>query len=233
MIFLYLLSEDDNDDLFYEECVSKIIGRSVKVLGRRLRKGGGITSVRRAIKYILRSINNSGPVEDTFFAIALDNDRSLHHPNHENPLKESRAKALPNFEREKACRHCQLVKAIEDELGPRETWPIQGAVAVPREMLESWLLLICNPDKYEHEAKLPLFAEKSKSLAKKYYNSKAPPEQLKDLRALEKSRIGISDSFDFCFHCCDQLEPERLAELSPSFALFKAQVDRWACPTDH
>ena len=45
---LYLPTEDDNDDLFFERCAERISGKSFyQVEPRRIRKNGGISEVRK------------------------------------------------------------------------------------------------------------------------------------------------------------------------------------------
>ena len=53
---------------------------------------------------------------------------------------------------------------IRSILGERHEWPIPGAIAVPVEMLESWLLLISDGEKHQDEASLPPFARKDQKL---------------------------------------------------------------------
>ncbi len=223
--FIYILSEDDIDDMFYNLCVEKLKGETYKLVPRRLRRGGGVSQVRRYLPILLKDILHSGEVENTFFVIALDNDRSPAHPAH-HPIPH--IAKLPKTERRKACRFCELEKTAHDVLGPdRNAWPVKGAIAVPVQMLESWLLLISNPEEYGNEASLPLFALKSMPLAKTYYAPREPENQLKDLAGIEKRKSGLASMEDFCLHCIEQLSPDELASLSPSFSLFQNQVDAW------
>lgn len=112
-------------------------------------------------------------------------------------------------------------------LGERDEWPIPGAIAVPVEMLESWLLLICNGETYRDEASLPPFGRKNQKLARDFYTPKDPPDQLKDLSDLEKRERGIDATLEFVAYCAGQLDPDDLAARAPSFALFRSQVDSW------
>ena len=221
MNYLHILSESDNDDLFFKGCLERITGRSFDFASRRrLRKGGGIAEVRRKGPVLLRQIKYTGPVDDTFFLIALDNDRSPVHPEHKSRHR------LSGQDRRKRCRFCELEALVQDILGPREKWPIPGAVAVPVEMIESWLLLIVNPDTHGNEASLPIFSTKEHAQALRYYAPGAPPDQLKDLTTSERRALGL-DTPAFREHCVHVLDPEDLAERAPSFALFKGQVDAW------
>jgi len=173
----------------------------------------------------MQQITYSDQVDDTYFVASLDNDRSQIHPEHISRLDPGKVSRLPKKEQNKPCRYCELEQTINAELGAER--PIPGAIAVPVEMLESWLLLISNPTEYRDEASLPLFARKTAPLAKKYFASHSPPPQLKELKKLEKERLALASNSDYCLYCAEALEPEELAERSPIFALFKEQVERW------
>jgi len=129
MNFLYILSEDDNDDAFYKKCIEKISGKSFELIPMRIRKGGGISQVRKHMPRLFRDIKYSGSVENTYFVIALDNDRSPVHPDHEK---------LPGFqkmskkEQKKTCRFCEIEREAFEILGDDwKKWPIPGAIAIP------------------------------------------------------------------------------------------------------
>ena len=222
--FLYLLSEDDNDDFFYKACLEKIHDCEYEIIPTRLRRGGGIGEVRKALPLFLNTINNMGFVESTFFLIAVDNDRRPLHPIHARDDFDR----LPPKEQRDSCRYCEIEGRIQEKLGlAREQWPICGAIAVPVEMLESWLLLICNPNKYKLEAELPIFSEKTKEQAKTYYGTpKNVPPQLKELVDAERKDLGHSKR-EFYEHCAHRLVPESLATVSPSFSHFLDQVQSW------
>ena len=121
----------------------------------------------------------------------------------------------------------EIDEVIRSILGEQPEWPIQGAVAVPVEMLESWLLLISDGEKHQDEASLPPFAKKDRPLARNFYSHKNLPDQLKDLCDLEKRERGIGAALEFVAYCAGRLEPDDLAARAPSFALFKRQVDSW------
>jgi hypothetical protein len=223
--WVYILSESNNDDIFYNLCLETITGQGYRFISRRLRRGGGISAVRRSLRYLLRDISHTGKVENTVFVVALDNDRCPSHPHH-NFI--SCIHKLPRKEQNKQCRFCEIEQIVHETLGEdRNAWPIRGAIAVPVQMLESWLLLMCNKDAYKDESSLPFFAWKSQALAQQYYAPVKPENQLKDLKEYEKSRLGIASEEEFCIHCIEKLVPADLAGISPSFALFKQQIDLW------
>ncbi len=221
MAFLYLLSESDNDDAFFKACVERLTGRTLELVSRRLRRGGGLSELRSKSRILLGQIKHTGYVEETFFLIALDNDRSPVHPTHE------RRSGLSIKEKQKTCRFCEIDEVIRSILGERDEWPIPGAVAVPVEMLESWLLLICHGEKHRDEASLPPFARQDQKRARDFYAPKKPPDQLKDLCDLEKQERGIDTTLEFVVDCAGRLDPDDLAARAPSFALFKRQLDSW------
>ena len=221
MAYLYLLSESDNDDAFYTTCVEQLTGKTLEVISTRLRRGGGLPELRSKLPILLRQIKHTGYVEDTFFVVALDNDRSPVHPLHEQ------RPGLSMKDRQKVCRYCEIREMIHDILGDQDEWPIPGAIAVPVEMLESWLLLICNGEKYQGEDALPLFAKKDQKGARDFYTPHNPPDQLKDLCEFERHQLDIESTIAFVAYCARQVDPDDLATRAPSFALFKQQVDTW------
>jgi hypothetical protein len=223
--WVYILSESDYDDLFYNFCLEAMTGQQYQLISQRLRRGGGISSVRRGIRYLLQQIKHTGRVENTFFVIALDNDRSPVHPHHAR-IPDSHK--LPRKEQEQQCRFCEIERTVKQVLGEeRQDWPIKGAFAVPVQMLESWLLLISNKEAYQHERELPVFAWKSQTSAQQYYAPNKPDDQLKDLKELEKAKANMISEEDFYLYCIEMLVAAELSEISPSFALFKEQVDLW------
>ncbi len=225
MNYLYVLSEDDNDDKFYKKCVEKITGKVFSLMSIRLRKRDGIPRVRTNIRILFNHMRRTGPVENTFFVVALDNDRSPVHPEHE---KLSGFHKLSKKEQRRGCRFCEIEREAKQDLGEnREGWPIKGAIAVPVQMMESWLLLICNGEVYDTETNLPIFAKKDSRLARLYYAPRKPTDQLKDLCNIEKRRLNKASNRELCVHCGDHLIPEDLRERSDSFVQFEDQVKEW------
>jgi hypothetical protein len=225
--YVYILSEDDNDDLFYQGCLNKITGIIHEFVPLRLRKGGGIAEVRKKLPILLRTIQYSGHIENAWFLLALDNDRSPTHPNHIKPADFSK---LSKSDQKKNCRYCEIEKAVVEKLGSdRQSWPMKGAIAVPVQMLETWLLLIANPNQYVDEQQLPIFAEQNSASARDYYKSN-PSKQLKDLKKDERQRLEISADRQLCEYCAEQLNPADLSQRSPSFKQFMDEVMAWGQP---
>ena len=134
MNYLYILSEDKNDEMFYHLCLEKLTGQTFNLSQKLYFAEGmaGVASVRSGLKRLLNDIQYMGSLENVFFLVAIDNDRSPCHPEHIR---------LPNLgknDRRKECRFCEILTKIEEKFGQdRAKWPIRGAVAVPVEMLES------------------------------------------------------------------------------------------------
>lgn len=221
MNYLYLLTEDDNDDLFFEGCLEKLTGLSFQLHDARgrLRKGSGIKETRRMLRLILQDLRRSGRQENAYLVVTIDNDRAVTHPHHTTRYD------LATAEKPKLCRVCELQQEIEAAWGTdREQWPVKAAIAVPVEMLESWLLLICG----HLPESLPIFARKAQPTAVRYYTTHQPPDQLKDLCQMEMMQAGIHTKAEFYLACVmNRLDPETLAAQSPSFAAFKGQVEQW------
>lgn len=212
MNYLYLLTEDDNDDLFFEACLEKLTGLSFHLdsTRRRLRKDAGITETRRMLRLVLQELSHIGQQGNIYLVVTVDNDRAAIHPHHDA------RNDLHTVEKPKSCRFCELQQEIVAAWGSDPVhWPIKAAIAVPVEMLESWLLLICG---HQPET-LPIFADKTQSLATRYYAPHQPPDQLKDCCHVEMRQVALSSKGEFYLDCvANRLDPDRLATQSPSFA---------------
>ena len=132
MAQVYILSEDDFDDQVYVYVLETLLKARVDLIPFRLRRGGGIGEVRRKLPLLLAAIRRAGPVDDTYFVVSIDNDRAPEHSTHE-----------PHAPRAHGCRRCELDDAIH--VAMPDGWPIPGAVAVPVQMIEAWLLLMYEP----------------------------------------------------------------------------------------
>lgn len=215
--YLYILSEDDNDDLFYEMCASRISSKDFHLVEpRRIRKGGGISFVRKALNIFLSDLKSMNNL-DTYFIIALDNDRA---PDHQNSHKQH--PKLANRDSNKSCRYCEINNAIERIWGSNQSsWPAQGAIAVPVEMLESWVLLAIDPTR----GTLPIFPTKRCNAAISYCGSN-PPDQLKDLFNQEVQQLEKSKE-DLILDAASNMDIHAVANVSPSFNEFRSQVSLW------
>jgi hypothetical protein len=214
MAQVYILSEDDFDDEVYVYVLEALLGTRVDRVPVRLRRGGGIGEVRKKLPLLLDTIRHTGHVDDTYFVVAIDNDRAPEHSKHEQ--------AAP---RARGCRHCDLDDAIHAAMP--DGWPIPGAIAVPVQMIEAWLLLMYDSARYAREATLPQCGRRDQDVARRVHGADPPP-QLKDLTEMEQSEAGFVTKSDFAAECVLRLDAADLAHRSPSFAHFQRQVSRWS-----
>jgi hypothetical protein len=222
---LYLLTEDDNDDLFFERCAERISGKSFyKVEPRRIRKNGGISEVRKKLPAFLNDIKKSAGM-DAYFIIGLDNDRAPEHSfDIQQTIIHDRISGLSQQDSRKQCRYCEIENKIKEIWGRDvNKWSAKGAIAVPVQMLESWILIGLN---FNCDRELPIFAEKSQSLAKEFHKG-SPPDQLKDLcDRLRYERGGLTKG-EFFLNVADRMDFEVTTAASSSFAQFKNQITTW------
>jgi hypothetical protein len=212
--YLFLLTEDDSDDQIIVFLLEMMTARRFEVTTTKMRRGGGVGEVRRKLPLVLAAIRRMGIVEGAAFTVVLDNDRALQHPGH---LVE------PHHGPDVRCRHCELRDALDRCLP--DGWPIPGAIAIPVQMIEAWLLLLHDKTKYPLESGLPLCARRDQPIAVRHYGA-APPPQLKDLVDLERAATA-KNRHDFALGCALALDMQDLAARSPSFALFAKQVLAW------
>ena len=110
---------------------------------------------------------------------------------------------------------------VTDALGSdRAAWPVKVVVAMPVEMIESWVLLLCNP----HRPALPLFAEASQASTRAYYGAQPPP-QLKELCNTEAMALGKSLT-EYFWHAAEQ-NLDAATSVSESFKMFIAELRQW------
>jgi hypothetical protein len=208
---LYLLTEDDSDDQIVLFLLEMMTGRRLEVVTTHLRRRGGIGEVRKKLPLMLSAIRRSGVQASAVFTVVIDNDRSVEHASH------------PGGDRAHGCRHCDVLATVR-QLFP-DGWPIPGAVAVPVQMIETWLLLMHDKTKYPLESALPPCARSDQGVAIRIHGP-SPPPQLKDLVDLECRRAGRTKG-DFALDCIQRLDADDLAARSPSFASFRNQVAEW------
>lgn len=220
MAFLHLLTEDDSDDLFYEACAERVTGRGFHSECTKVKRGAGIGAVRVAIKYMLRGILRTGPVPDTFFIVALDNDRAPQHPDGARPPGN-----LSAADQRKRNRHDELHAAVAAVLGDdRSQWPIPGALAIPVEMLESWVLLMCDSQRPQP---LPYFPSAEKAAAQQYHGTANLPPQLKDLSHSEATARGKASRHELALDIALAHDHAAVAAVSRSYAHFREQLLTW------
>ena len=132
---LYILSEGERDDLFYERLAERVTAQSFSRAedNYQNRRGANWKSTMSAARLLMANIKRWQGKQNVAVILAVDNDRAGGHPG---------AKALQQplpFDQKKEPRYPALKKIVEDALGPdRNAWPVDVALAVPVEMIESW-----------------------------------------------------------------------------------------------
>ncbi|MFT5471066.1 MAG: hypothetical protein ACI8UO_006199 [Verrucomicrobiales bacterium] len=212
MPFVYIVAEDKADMRFYVACTEKITGSPLEYEHIVSRKGSGIGMARKMARHMLRMARAAADGGDVFWIAALDNDRAPQHPDGAQPT----AGKLPKKDRSKANRYDELLEEAGDAIS-------FGAIAVPVEMIESWVLQALSSDE---TLKLPIFAKQNSPSAREFHGGNPPP-QLKD-RAKEAMRNHDAESWpDFLLDVAAKLDPDALSGHSRSFRLFRDAVAAW------
>jgi hypothetical protein len=220
MAFLYILSEGERDELFYELIAERVTGHKFeRTSDFRLRHGANWKSALAGGRLLLNRVKYWKEPQDVAVILAIDNDRAPGHPG-SLPL----LRPLVGYDLRKQPRYPAVKQMIVDALGDiRRAWPVDVAVAMPVEMIESWVLLLCDPNRPD----LPLFAESNQQSARAYYGSQPPP-QLKDLCKAEASNLGKSLD-EYFWHATDQNIQAAITS-SPSFKMFVEELEQWRQP---
>ena len=214
---LYILCEGELDEMFYEHIAERITGETFQSDEEfRVRQGSNWKTAMAAAQLLLNRFKGWKTPQEVAVIIAVDNDRAPGHPS-----GRTYPRALPKADQKKEPRYPKLAALVEKTLGKDpEQRPVKVALAVPVEMIESWVLTLLDPDREE----LPLFSEASSELAKQYYGGKPPP-QLKDLRDAEATKRGLSR--DELFWAAAGCDLEVGASASPSLQLFLNDLKSW------
>lgn len=228
MKILYLLTERDSDALIYEAFAERITGFAFTPVCRRMRKGSGLGAVRASLRLALAEANRMAESSGVHLLIGMDNDRAPHQTASDALSNLERAR-LAKAERQKTDRYAALVAALEHSSSSQKSAiQIPAAVAVPVEMLESWLLLI---ETGGWHTALPRHARQDSDSARKGYYPSAPPPQLKDLCDSAAEENEFTSTTEWAFQTVmEKLDAEDLGRRSPSFELFKRWLDRWPKP---
>lgn len=218
MPFIYIVAESEADALFYIACAERIHATAFDFKFYETRRGSGIAQARRMLRYMLADVrNSSGGGPGIFWIAALDNDRAPQHPDGARPPG-----TLAAFDQRKASRHAELhAEATAQRVS------IPGAIAVPVEMIESWVLQALSADE---ALELPAFADQDSALAITYYqvnHRRRPPPQLKDLAHAAMQQHGYQDWTEFLIHIAGRLDADLLARQSRSFAQFRQALASW------
>ncbi len=214
---LYILCEGELDEMFYERLAERVTGQTfLQDEEFRLRHGANWKTAMASARLLISRFKHWQEKQDIAVIIAVDNDRAPDHPG-----GRQYPRPLPRVDQSKAPRHMKLQNMLNEDLGAvASTWPVDVALAVPVEMIESWVLLLLDPQREE----LPPFSQSSQRLAHIYYD-RTPPPQLKDLRDEEAKQRGV-DHLQLFWNAAEQpLEAAMTA--SPSLRMFVEQLKNW------
>uniref|UniRef100_UPI003782D75C hypothetical protein n=1 Tax=Prosthecobacter sp. TaxID=1965333 RepID=UPI003782D75C len=212
------MAESEGDALFYIACAERIHGTAFESKFYESRRGTGIAQARRMLRYMLADVrHSSGGGPGIFWIAALDNDRSPQHPDGARPPG-----ILSAFDQRKANRYAELQAEVSNH-----GVSCPGAIAVPVEMIESWILQALSPSAMLN---LPAFAEQTAALAIDYYRinlNSPPPPQLKDLAYAAMRQHHCQEWYEFLIEVAGTLDANTLAQQSRSFALFRDALLQW------
>lgn len=221
---LYLLTESDFDSLIYEALVTRLTNDGYVPVCRRMRKGSGVGAVRASLAVALKEVSRMAQGSGVCFLVAMDNDRA---PIESGDALTSQARnRLSHFDQRKSDRLAMLTEAIKQQLESGASDPLTPiAVAVPVEMIETWLLLIARGGLAEE---CPRFSRQDSTLAKQFHHPSAPPAQLKDRCETAQVEDGFQYHDEWALHLIfERLSPEDLARRAHSFALLAQSLSSW------
>ena len=229
MSLLYLVTESDRDALFYEKCAARLTGRIFSwAKPMRNRKGDGSSAVQTQIKYALRQARGAAAgAEEVCFIAAIDNDRT---PHLENAATLQRAR-LSHSEQTRPARLPWMHAVVHEVLGhDSAAWPLRVAIAVPVEMVESWIVEALGAELPGGPA--PHFSRQDQQRARNYYAPADAPPQWKDLERSARAACERETDEDFYEHAATVIaqDAEALAARAESFRLFREQLAAWGRP---
>ncbi len=227
MNVLYVVSESDADAEFYALCVQRLCGEAPRLVLLRNSKNQDVTAVTATLDLGLKqAVKAAGSTRQAGFIGAMDNDRAPH-PENAGGLQRER---LTPPEQQREDRRKWMLEVVTDWLGKhRAAWPLPVALAVPVEMLESWLVMIFRPEPLQPARH---FSWAESPGARDYYHPEPPPPQWKDLCLELQAALGKPDRESFFLYAAERLDAVALAERSASFAEFKAMVEAWGAGPD-
>lgn len=214
---LYILCEGELDEMFYERIAERVTGQTFQTDQEfRVRHGSNWKTAMSAARMLINRFKHWQSKQEIAVIIAVDNDRAPSHPG-----GRSYPRPLPKADLNKEARYPKLAAMLESSLGTNRTaWPVQVALAVPVEMIESWVLTLLNPARDE----LPPFSEASRRLAHLYYGT-TPPPQLKDLR--DEAAKASGQTLDELFWQAAEQDLVAAGHASASLRLFLDDLKAW------
>lgn len=217
---LTVFSESPHDDFVYELLAEKITGQSFALCDVPLgfRKHSGVEKVLSFLRMLLRTLPKTGEVSERALIIAVDNDRCPGHPG-----AAPHPKPLPPVERDRPSRWEAIQCELRSRWGEnRAAWPVDVAVAVPVEMLESWVLLLLDPQR----GPLPLYPNADDMQARIYHHPQKPGPQLKDLAEAEARQRELGKQELLMLAAEGDLAA--VEAVSPSFRMFAEDLRGWS-----
>ena len=221
MSLLYLVAESNADEEFYAACAARLTGQQFEKCALRNRKGDGVDAVKRQLKnaVVMAKASAGGP-EPVFFLAAIDNDRAPHPEN----AGLDRSRLIPE-ERSRPAREPWMRETVEEVLTKnRDAWSLHVALAVPVEMIESWIV---RARRAAEPQPTPHFSKADSDRARRYYAPVEPPRQWKALAAEEQRKCEHTDKLAFYEQVVRELDADALAARSLSFRMFKVWLDAW------
>lgn len=217
-MFLYILCEGELDEMFYERIAERVTGKTFESpADLRLRPGSNWKTAIAGAKMLLARVRHWQGAHEVGAIIAVDNDRA---PNH--PGGSVFPRHLPARDQHKQPRYTALVNLVHDALGyDRRAWPVKVALAVPVEMIESWVLALLNP---RQASALPIFSQASSASAWAYHGSNPPP-QLKDLVEHEAMQANLG-KLELFWEAAESDLAAASSE-SPSLRMFLDELNAW------
>ncbi len=214
---LYILSEGERDELFYERLCERLTGFTFSRPDEfRSRHGSNWKSALILARILLDRYRHVSAPQEIAVMIAIDNDRAPGHPG-----GRAYPRPLPPHDTNKEPRYPKLQAMVNEKLGADPAARnVHAVIAMPVEMIESWLLPLLNAA--HSDESLPPFSEADSSIARAYYGGNAP-EQLKDLREAERKARKV-DLDTLFFDAADTSDLARLNG-SKSFAVFREHAE--------
>jgi len=214
---LYILSEGELDEMFYERLAERVTGQVFQSDQEfRLRLGSNWKSAMANARLLISRFKHWTAKQDIAVIIAVDNDRAPGHPGgrvYQPPLFKADQRKEP--------RYTKLAEMLKTSLGEdRAAWPVDVSLAVPVEIIESWVLTLLDPNRDE----LPAFSEAESHSARNYHEGKPPP-QLKDI-CKQEAKAG-NQSMDELFWKAAESDLAPAVEAAPSLKLFVDELKAW------
>lgn len=217
MKLLHVLSESDTDAFFYERIAERVTSRSFVRCDIRLRRGCGHAQVMASIKLLLSKFPAGSPRPDSAILLTVDNDRCPDHPG-----ASAHPKPLSSAERRRQSRWLTVRQVMEARWGSfRGNWPVDVAVAIPVEMIESWVLLLLDPGR----GPLPIYSRQTDSMAVAFHHPEKPGRQLKDL-LIDEARARGCLVRDLIIDAAES-DLQLVKDASTSFRMFVEELESW------